>query len=128
MAIMVFPLTRERYAGFIFIGFIVAYWLYCSEMPQSKQKKWLITTLLVLQLAGGMIMLGIDIQRPFSNGFRINELLRKIPQNEKLVTDYWAVNTVNAFTDKPLYCIDLGKTIPFISWNKDLNAMLAKSE
>ena len=98
-----------------------------QKCRKANKKKWLITTLLVLQLAGGMIMLAIDIQRPFSNGFRINELLRKIPQNEKLVTDYWAANTVNAFTDKPLYCIDLGKTIPFISWNKDLNAMLAKT-
>jgi hypothetical protein len=127
MAIMVFPLTRERYAGFLFIGFIVAYWLYCSESQQSKQKKWLITTLLVIQLVGGVIMLAKDIQRPFSNGYRINELLKKVPQNEKLVTDYWAINAVNAFTDKPLYCIDLGKTIPFILWGKDLSEMLAKT-
>ena len=127
LAIIVFPLTRERYAGFLFIGFIVAYWLYCVEIPQGKQQKWLIVALLILQLAGGVIMLATDVQRPFSNGLRVNELLKKVPPNERLVTDYWAINTVNAFTDKPLYCIDLGKAIPFILWGKDLSVMLAKT-
>jgi hypothetical protein len=126
MAVMVFPLTRERYAGFLFIGFIVAYWLLCSETPQRKQKNLLITLLLLLQLAGGVIMVAIDIQRPFSNGYKVRELLKKIPPGEKLVTDYWAANTVNAFFDTPLYCIDMGKTIPFILWGKDLTGMLAK--
>ena len=127
VAVLVFPLTRERYAGFLFIGFIVAYWLCCSEMSIDKQKKWLITTLLVFQVIGGVIMMTIDIKRPFSNGYKVNELLKKLPPNEKLVTDYWAVNTVNAFIDQPLYCIDMGKPIPFILWGKDLDEMLAKT-
>src|SRR4030095_2124639 len=33
LAITVFTLTLERYAGFLFIGFIAAYWQYCYETP-----------------------------------------------------------------------------------------------
>ena len=126
IAVMVFPLTRERYAGFIFIGFIVALWLLYAESPQYKIKKWLLITILGLQIPGGIYMIVKDIQLPFSNAYRAGELLKKVPQNERAVTDYWTVNAVNAFSDKELYCIDMEKEVKFILWGQDLSAMLAK--
>lgn len=48
VAVLVFPLTRERYAGFLFIGFITAFWLYNAETPVAKTKKWLAAALLAV--------------------------------------------------------------------------------
>lgn len=126
IAIAVFPLTSARYAGFIYIGFIAAYWLYCYETPVTSNNKWLINGLLLIQLAGGVFAVVKDIQYPFSNFNKVNELLKEVPGNERVVTDYWALNTVIAFTDKGLYCIDLQKDISFVLWDSDLGAMSKK--
>lgn len=71
-------------------------------------------------------MIAKDIRHPFSNAYRVNELLANVPDNEKMVTDYWAMNTVAAFSGKSLYCIDLEKEVSFIQWGPDLAAIFKK--
>lgn len=115
-----FPLTTARYVGFIFIGLIVAYWLYCYETPIDKKNKLLITVLLLFQVLAGVFAVVKDIYLPFSNSYRVSELIAKVPPNEKLVTDYWCMNTVSAFTDKSLYVVGLDREASFLKWNKEL--------
>jgi hypothetical protein len=117
MGITFFSLTTERYAGFLFIGFITAYWLFASETPVSKSKKWLINGLLVVQLIGGVFIVIKDIQLPFSNADRVNELLQEVPHGEKSGTDYWAMNTIATFADRSFYCLDLQQEKLFLQWD-----------
>jgi hypothetical protein len=115
----IFPLTDTRYAGFIFISFIVAYWLYSYEVAGNRTKEWLINSLLVIQLAAGIFTIAKDMQLPFSNSYKVNELAKEVPLNKKTVCDYWALNTLEAYTDKPFYCVEMQKEMSFIVWNKE---------
>jgi hypothetical protein len=127
IALLVFPLTSGRYAGFIYIGFVMAYWLYCYESPVTKKNKLLINSLLVLHLITGVFMALKDIRLPFSNAYRVTELLKVPPENARIVTDYWAMNPISAFADKPIYCIDIQREISFVLWGPELGNMLKKS-
>ena len=119
---LVFSLTAARYSGFIFIGFIVSYWLYCAETETTGNKKMLVNMLLIIQLAAGIFATIKDIQLPFSNGYKVKELLAEVPPNKKIVTDYWTLNPLEAFTDKPFYCLELYKEKSFLQWNNELSA------
>jgi len=77
-------------------------------------------------LIGSVFIIAKDIRQPFSNAYRVNELLNEVPPNEKTVTDYWAMNTISAFADRPFYCVDLQKEISFVKWNSDLGIMQNK--
>ena len=115
----IFPLTAQRYIGFIYIGFIVAYWLRCYEMPVSRKYNWLIHVLLCIQIVAGIFSISKDIRLPFSNFYRVNELINEVPANEKIVTDYWCVNTISAFSDSTFYCIGLDSMPAFLQWKKE---------
>jgi hypothetical protein len=79
----IFSLTTQRYCGFIFIGFIVAYWLHCYENPiQQKSKKIIVTAVLLIQLIAGIFIVSKDIALPFSNGYLVRELVNEVPANE----------------------------------------------
>src|SRR5688572_7189675 len=115
----IFPLTAMRYTGFIYVGFISAYWLYCYETPTGRISNWLIILLLSIQLIAGVFAIAKDIRFPFSNAPRINEILNKIPANEKVVTDIGCVNNVSAFTGKAMYCIGPDREVSFVQWNNE---------
>jgi hypothetical protein len=76
-----------------------------------------------IQLLSGIFAVISDIRYPFSNLNKIGELLQEVPANEKLVTDYWTLNSISAFLDRPAYCIDIQKEVSFIKWDKDLKKM-----
>ena len=40
MAIAIFSLSTARYSGFLFIGFLAAFWLYCYKTPVSRNNKY----------------------------------------------------------------------------------------
>ena len=123
IAVAVFPLSSARYAGFIFIGFMAAYWLYCYEALPSRVGQWLVNGLLMVQLAGGIFAVSKDIRFPFSNLYRVNELLQDVPPGKRAVCDYWSLNSIASFAGKPFYCVDLQKQVSFILWGSDLAAM-----
>ena len=128
LTIGAFSLTAARHAGFIFIGFVAAYWLFCYERPLTKTTKWLVNSLLVLQLIAGVYPLLQDIRYPFSNLYRVNELIKEVPVDEKIVSSYWAMNGVVAFTDKPAYCIDLQEEKSFLLFDDAIAAMQNKPD
>ena len=118
---VIFPLTTQRYIGFIFIGFLAAYWLRCYEMPVNRKNAWRINALLAIQLLAGVFTISKDISLPFSNFSRVNELINEVPVKEKIVTDSWCVNTISAFTDTTFYCVGLDSTPTFPQWKKEFN-------
>jgi len=126
VTIAVFPLTTPRYSGFIFIGFIVAYWLYCYQTSADRRNTRLVNILLIIQIIAGSFIVSKDIRLPFSNANKINEILKEVPQNEKIVTDYWAINTISAFADKSFYCIDMQKEMSYLLWNTELANVLKR--
>jgi hypothetical protein len=119
----ILPLTTQRYAGFIFIGFIVTFWLYCAETPVKPKNKQLVNILLIVQLAGSFFAVTKDIKYSFSNAYRVTELLNEVPQDKKLVTDYWTLNSLAAFTDKSFYVLEMHKEMSFLKWDTELKTM-----
>ena len=118
---VIFPLTTQRYIGFIYIGFIAAYWLRCYEMPVNRKNNWFVNVLLGIHVVAGVFTISKDIRLPFANSYRVNELINVVPLNEKIVTDYWCVNTISAFTDTAFYCIGLDSMPTFLQWKKEFN-------
>jgi hypothetical protein len=116
-------LTDTRYTGFIFIGFILVYWLYCVETSVDKKKNWLVNVLLIIQLIAGIFSVVKDIQLPFSNAFAVKELVSEVPENKTIVTDYWALNALEAFTDKPFYVLEMHKEMSFLKWDRELQKL-----
>ena len=112
----VYVLTPQRYCGFIFIGFLVAYWLYCYENPVEKTKAAIVNVILFFQLLAGIFMIYKDINLPFSNGYKAKELVGNIPAGEKVITDYLTFNTISSSMETPFYCVDIQQQAPFLLW------------
>jgi hypothetical protein len=53
----------------------------------------------------------------------VKELINTVPENENVVTDYWALNAISAFTDSSFYCIDMQKEMSFLLWGIDIVEM-----
>ena len=124
VSIVVFPLGCARYAGLIFIGFLAAWWLYCYEYRTSRWQQRLFNVLLVVQIVATAIALSSEWNKPFSNFNRVGGLIAKAPAGEKLVCDYWGLNAVAAFTDRPLYCIDLQREVNFLLWDEHMARLM----
>ncbi len=120
-----FSLGTIRYTGFLFIGFLVAWWLYCMESLPEKNKDRIVNGLLMLQLIASILPVVKDIRYPFSNFNKVQELLKEVPAGERTTTDYWALNTTSAYTGNGLYCIDLQRKMKFITWGHDYKIMSA---
>jgi len=123
VSVTAFPLHDTRYSGFIFIGFIIALWLYCYEIPLFFPNHRWVYALLITQAIAGLFITIRDIQLPFSNLSRISELIKETPAGERLVTDYWTMNSFVAYTDKPAYCVDMQRELSFVLWGPDMTAL-----
>lgn len=117
---LIFSLHTERYAGYIFIGFVMALWLYCDENTVTKRNTGIINGLWIIQLMAGIFAVSKDIVLPFSNAFRVKDLVQQVPEGQQVVTDYRALNAVSTYLDKPVYCIDMQRPMSFILWNTDM--------
>ncbi len=120
VAVVFFPMGCARYAGFIYIGFITAWWLYCDETPVDNIRRNLVNVLLTVQVIAGLFAVARDIRLPFSNAYHSDELLKEVPKDKSTVTDYWTLNALSAFTDRSYYCIDLQEKRSFLLWNSDM--------
>jgi hypothetical protein len=119
----IYPLITQRYTGFIFIGFIMACWLQTSKKPFTKGKNIVLAVLLFSQMIAGIFIVSKDVMLPFSNAYRIKELIQKVPTGQKPVTDFWALIGAYAYTDKAYYCVDLEKEHTFILWGANMVSM-----
>lgn len=119
MVAAIFPLNSARYVGFLFISFIVACWLMRPEYFISWKRKTL-NLLVGLQLLAAVVALSYDLRYPFSNAYRVRELAAKVPAGQQMVTDYWCLNNLAAFMDRPFYCIELNRELSFILWDQKM--------
>ncbi len=126
MAGLIYPLGVQRYVGFIFIGFLVAYWLAATERPLPLLKRRIINLLLTIQVIAGVFITVQDIRLPFSNFYKVEELLAEVPPGKSTVTEYWALIAGAAYLDRPFYCVDLQQEASFIRWGGDMAAMTRK--
>jgi len=124
VSIVVFPLGCARYAGLIFVGFLVAWWLYSYEYRSSRRQQYLVNSLLIVQVIAALFAVGSDWNKPFSNFNKVGALMEKAPAGEKLVSDYWGLNAVAAFTDQSLYCLDLQKEVSFLLWDEQMARLM----
>jgi hypothetical protein len=122
LSVTAFSLSTARHAGFLFIGLIIAWWLYRDRpsAPPDHRSTFMLNILLFIQAIAGIFAVSKDIQLPFSNTWQVPALIKEIPSGEKPVTDYWTMNAVVAFTDKPVYCLDLQQDISFILFDRRL--------
>jgi hypothetical protein len=126
IAALAFPLGTARYSGFLYIGFILALWLACAEVALSRGRAFLVHLLLLVQVGAGLFAAWKDVREPFSNLFRVVELVREVPPDSRLVTDYWTMNAYSAFVDKPIYCVDMRRELSFILWDRSLAETLRR--
>jgi hypothetical protein len=126
IAMTVITLGTARYSGFIFIGFVMSLWMYCNERQLQARKKMAVNALLVIHVIAGTFAVIKEYQCPFSNSYRVGELVNEIPPGKKMVCDYWAVNTFASFVDKPVYCLDLQKEVYFVLLDSHLHKVHSK--
>ncbi|HVW60157.1 MAG TPA: hypothetical protein VHC48_08990, partial [Puia sp.] len=118
LSVTVFQLNTARHCGFIYIGFIVAWWLYCHRHP-TVNSPWP-DALLIVQLIAGVFAVFWDIRHPFSNTGKVEELIVQVPRDRQLVSDYWTMNAVEAFTDTPIYCVDAQREMSLVLFDSSL--------
>jgi hypothetical protein len=126
LSTLIVSLLNARYSGFLFIGFLLAYWLLCGERPIPDRWRNPVGLLLVLQLAGGLFASMQDVRRPFAYNYTVTDLLKEVPAGATQVTDYWTMNTVVAYTDHPAWCVDMQRELSYILWGSDIAAMQKK--
>jgi hypothetical protein len=125
---IIIPFANSRQVGFIFIGFLLSYWMFCYNNVISRSQNKILTILFAIQIVAAIFSVVKEIKYPFSNGCKAKELLEEIPAGDKIVTDYWSLNTLSAFTDRAYYCIDLEKEVSYLLWNSEMTAMLKKND
>lgn len=125
---LIIPFSNARQVGFIFIGFLLAYWMISYKHGVSKSQDRFLHILLFVQVIAGIFSVAKEIKYPFSNAFRVKELVNKIPPDNKWVTDYWCLNAVSAYLDTSAYCIDLQEEKSFLQWNSEMKEMLDKPD
>ena len=87
----------------------------------------IVNLFLCIQLFAGIFSIIKDIQFRFQTLIRVDELVKEIPSNNIITTDYWALNTFSAYEDKAFYCIDLQKKLSFLVWKDDQFKVLKDS-
>jgi len=120
----VFPLIAVRYTGFIFIGFIAAYWLYTAETSPDRKTGYLVKILLAIQVIACTIAVSRDMRYPFSNAYDAGEVLEKVPAGERIVTDFWCADMLSAYVGKAFYCVDMQRTFSFLEWKVKYKVLL----
>jgi len=122
LSVTAFSLNTARHAGFLYIGLVIAWWLYRDEpsAPSDPNSTRMLNILLIIQIIAGGFAIAKDIRLPFSNTWQVPALIKEIPAGGKPVTDYWTANAVIAFTDKPVYCLDLQQELSFVLFDSRL--------
>jgi hypothetical protein len=115
-----FPLTSARYVGFIWIGFLIASWLYLRERPLGRVHQLFLSVVLIIHVIAGAFALNRDHTQPFSNASKVRELYAQVPAGAMVVTDYWCLNNLSAFLDRPFHCLEHRKELSFLRWDQEL--------
>lgn len=121
---LIFPLTTFRYTGFIFIGFVMSLVLVDDLQLETKFKQTLFYLILLFQCLGAFIALSKDYRYPFSHANEIKSISKMVPKDKAIITDYWCLNYLSAFLDRPFYCVGFNKEKSFLLWDKEHTKVL----
>ncbi|HMQ74926.1 MAG TPA: hypothetical protein PKE21_11655 [Flavobacteriales bacterium] len=116
----IFPLTSARYVGFLFVAFLIAAWLHQHERPIPRGAGIVLVLVLAVQVAASVIPIRRDLAEPFSNSSKVRELFAQVPPDALTVTDYWCLNNLSAFLDRPFYCLEHRKELTYLRWDQEL--------
>jgi len=119
----VFPLNTYRYAGFVFIGFVIASWFSCYDKAQPVNN-YVLVILLFLQFRSGFFATVKDFRNKFSSASEVVEMQKQIPANAFVATDYWCLNNLSAYLDTSFYCIELKRSVSFLVWNNEMTSAI----
>ncbi len=125
---LLFPLSSARYVGFLFIGFLAALWLHPEISTFSLKKKPAFFVLLLLQIPGAVFAIVKDRNFVFSRASEVSKLIQKVPEQDSLLTDYYALNPLLAFTKRSWYCIEAKKEVQCILWTQELTKLAATKD
>jgi hypothetical protein len=73
---MIIPFANSRQVGFIFIGFLLAYWLFCYNNAISRSQNKILTSLLAIQIIAGIFSAVKEIKYPLSNSYLVKKLIK----------------------------------------------------
>jgi hypothetical protein len=124
----IIPFANSRQVGFIFIGFLLAYWLFCYNSAISRSQNNILINFTCHSNYCKHLFCCERNKISFFNAYKSKELLEEIPPGNKIVTDYWCLNTLSAFTDQAYYCVDLEKEVSYLLWNSEMTSMLKKND
>ncbi len=119
---LVFPLNTARYVGFVLIGFIVAAWFSYLDTAHSFNSNSIILIAL-LQVSPGIFALAKDNSENFSSAQSLILMNKQIPKGVFVATDYWCLNNLSAYLDTSFYCIELKRSVSFLTWNSEMKAV-----
>lgn len=125
---LIFPLSSARYVGFIYIGFLAALWLHSDVSNFNLRKNAMLFLLLFLQIPGAIFAFVTDEKHPFSRATEIPKLIQKVPAGDSLISDFYALNPLLAFTDRSCYCIEAGMEVSCILWTQELTKLAATKD
>lgn len=120
---LLFPLSSARYVGFLFIGFLAAAWLHQSIHQFRLKSNPAFFMLLFLQIPGAVFAMWQDRKFTFSKAPEIPKLIREVPAKDSILTDFYALNPLLAFTDRPWYCLEAKKEVNCILWTQELTKL-----
>lgn len=122
---VLFPVTNARYTGLMYMAFLIGLWLKGGPLFSDPLRRKMIYALLVLQIPGGMIALVKDFKYPFSQIYKTEEIVGLVPEDNRLITDFWSLVYLNAVNHKSYYCVESKKEQTFLrggeDWFKNLN-------
>lgn len=119
---LVFPLNTARYTGFVFIGFVIAAWFSFRDKTISFNRN-VFLIIALLQIPPGFFAIVMDGKQKFSSASLVVDIYKQIPEGSFVATDYWSLNYLSAHLDTSFYCIELERTISFLTWNSEMKAV-----
>ena len=120
---LIFPLNTARYVGFVFIGFVLAAWISNKDSVQSFNRNVFIL-LSILQIPPGIIALTKDSNAEFSSARSVVRMDKEIPKGAFVAADYWCLNNLSAYLDTSFYCIELNRSVSFLTWNSEMKSVI----
>jgi hypothetical protein len=120
---LVFPLNTARYVGFVFVGFVVAAWFSYKDSGHAFNRNAFIF-LAILRIPPGIIALAKDSKEQFSSAGSVVKMNKEIPAGALVATDYWSLNNLSAYLDTSFYCIELKRSVSFLTWNSEMRAVI----
>lgn len=125
---VIMPLTSMRYAGFFYFSFLSGLWfIYDDQTYLSQFKRNLLYLIFILQIPRGIFSLYKDFSLPFSQSESVVEISKNITRNSTILSNYWCINNLSAYLDRPYYCLETRQMESFVLWDSKIKSFFLDS-